>query len=184
DDGRFRAVFVRFKRPSPGDEDAPDTPMLSARDWGFWRLAAISSHQIHSPGNTAQILSVRLQTASGFDTTLDDPTKLSRFPRGLIKVGANDKVTITVKTVDPTNAVFVLAGWGHMRLAPSADGFTGSFRAPYELRLFRIGVNALAHGTLFDDQAPDDSDFWGLPARTRPPPGAFEGAGDPRRPNR
>lgn len=166
DDGRFRAVFVRFKRPSPGDEDAPETPMLSAADWGLWRLAAISSHQIHSPENTAQILSVRLQTASGVDTTLDDPTQLFRFPRGLIRIGANEKVTITVKTADPTNAVFVLAGWGHMRLTPSSDGFTGSFRAPYELRLFRIGVNALAHGTLFDDQAPYDSDFWGIPART------------------
>jgi hypothetical protein len=169
DDGRFRAVFVRFKRPSPGDADAPDMPVLSMADWGMWRLAAISSHRIHSPENTAQILSVRLQTASGFDTTLDDPSQLFRFPRGLLRVGANEKVTITVKTADPTNAVFVLAGWGHMRLAASTEGFTGSFRAPYELRLFRIGVNALAHGTLFDDQAPYDSDFWGIPARTVPP---------------
>jgi len=169
DDGRFRAVFVRFKRPTPGDEDAPDAPLATVFDWARWRLVAISSHEIHSPENTAQIVSVRLQTASGFDTTLDDPSKLFRFPRGLIKVGANEKVTITVKTADPTNAVFVLAGWGHMRLQASVDGFTGTFRAPYELRLFRIGVNALAHGTLFDDQAPYDSDFWGIPARTVPP---------------
>ena len=169
DDGRFRAVFVRFKNPSPGDEDAPDGPMASFDDWGRWRLVAISSHEIHSPENTAQILSVRLQTDAGLDTTVDDPSKLFRFPRGLIRVGANQKVTITVKTADPTNAVFVLAGWGHMRLAPSPDGFTGSFRAPYELRLFRIGVNAFAHGTLFDDQAPYDSDFWGIPARTVAP---------------
>ena len=169
DDGRFRAVFVRFKSPAPSDEDAPDLPTPTAFDWARWRLVAISSHEIHSPENTAQIVSVRLQTASGLDTTLDDPSKLFRFPRGLIRVDANEKVTITVKTADPTNAVFVLAGWGHMRLQASPDGFTGSFRAPYELRLFRIGVNALAHGTLFDDQAPYDSDFWGIPARTVPP---------------
>jgi hypothetical protein len=169
DDGHFRAVFVRFQRPEPGDEDEPTTSTPTMGDWEDWRLAAISSHEIHSPDNTAKILSVRLQTASGVDTTLDDPSGLFRFPRGLIRIGANEKVTITVKTADPTNAVFVLAGWGHMRLTPSADGFTGSFHAPYEMRLFRIGVNALSHGTLFDDQAAYDSDFWGIPARTLVP---------------
>jgi len=169
DNGRFRAVFVRFKRPDPGDDDAPLAPMPSLDDWRRWRLVAISSHEIHSPENTAQILSVRLQTDAGLDTTLDDPAKLFRFPRVLIKVGANEKVTITVKTADPGNAVFLLAGWGHMRLMSTPDGFTGSFRAPYELRPFRIGVNALTHGTLFDDQAPYDSDFWGIPAQTVPP---------------
>jgi hypothetical protein len=166
DDGSFHAVFVRFRRPDPDDEDAPPTPTPTMLDWDDWRLAAISSHEIHSPGNTAKIMSVRLQTASGVDTTLDDPSGLFRFPRGLIRIAANEKVTITVKTADPTNAVFVLAGWGHTRLTPSADGFTGSFHAPYEMRLFRIGVNALSHGTLFDDQAAYDSDFWGIPART------------------
>jgi hypothetical protein len=169
DDGAFHAVFVRFNRPAPGDEDAPDVPMPTPMDWRWWRLAAISSHEIHSPGNTAKILSVRLQTASGVDTTLDDPAGLFRFPRGLIRIAANEKVTVTVKTADPTDAVFLLAGWGHTRLAASADGFTGSFRAPYEMRIFRVGVNALAHGTLFDDQAPYDSDFWGIPARTVAP---------------
>jgi len=169
DDGRFRVVFVRFKQPAPGDDDAPLMPLPTTDDWRRWRLVAISSHEIHSPQNTAQILSVRLQTDSGLDTTLDDPAKLFRFPRGLIKVGANEKVTITVKTADPGNAVFLLAGWGHMRLMSTPDGFVGSFHAPYELRPFRIGVNALTHGTLFDDQAPYDSDFWGIPAQTVPP---------------
>ena len=168
--GHFRAVFVRWKRPSPDDPDAPENPApASPDDWTRWRLVGISSREIHSPENTARILSVRLQTAAGLDTTIDDPLALWRFPRGLLRIGANELVKITVKTEDPTDAVFLLAGWGHQRLRSTADGLVGSFRAPYDLRLFRFGVNALDHGTLFDDQAPYDSDFWGIPARTVPP---------------
>ena len=169
DTGRFRAVFVRWKTPSPDDPDAPQSPSPTLDDWGRWHLVAISSREIHSPDNTARILSVRLQTAAGFDMTIDDPLALWRFPRGLIGIPANELVKVTVKTQDPTDAVFLLAGWGHQRLRPTADGFAGWFRAPYDLRLFRLGVNALDQGTLFDDQAPYDSDFWGIPARTVPP---------------
>lgn len=169
DTGRFRAVFARWKRPSPDDADAPEGPMPSPDDWSRWHLVAISGRQIHSPENTARILSIRLQTEAGLDTTIEDPLALWRFPRGLLRIPANTKVMVTVKTQDPTDAVFLLAGWGHQRLRPTADGFVGAFRSPYEMRLFRFGVNALDHGTLFDDQAPYDSDFWGIPARTVAP---------------
>jgi hypothetical protein len=166
DTGRFRAVFARWKRPSPDDPDAPEDGARSIDDWSRWHLVAISGREIHSPENTARIASVRLQTEAGLDTTIEDPLALWRFPRGLLRIPANTKVMVTVKTEDPTDAVFLLAGWGHQRLRPTAEGFVGAFRSPYDTRLFRFGVNALDHGTLFDDQARYDSDFWGLPART------------------
>jgi hypothetical protein len=166
DIGRFRAVFARWKKPSPDDPDAPEDPARTIGDWTRWHLVGISGREIHSPDNTARILSVHLQTEAGLDTTIEDPLALWRFPRGLLRIPANTRVKVTVKTQDPTDAVFLLAGWGHQRLRPTADGFVGGFRSPYETRLFRFGVNALDHGTLFNDQAPYDSDFWGIPART------------------
>jgi hypothetical protein len=62
--------------------------------------------------------------------------------------------------------VFLLAGWGHQRLRSTTEGFVGTFRTPYDLRLFRFGVNVLDHATLFTDDGAYDSDFWGIPART------------------
>jgi hypothetical protein len=146
-----------------------DYGMMADRSRG-WRLVAVSNREIASPEHTAKILSVRLEAQSGLDVTLTDPQLLMRFPEGLPKAVAGEPVKVTVQVQDPTDVVYMLVGWGRQRLHPVSEGvFAGSFRAPYQLRLFRVGVNALDRGTLFDDQAPYDSDFWGLLGRTAPP---------------
>lgn len=160
DVGQFRALL---KRRLSGDDPA-------AVAAGPWHLVGVSNREIASPEHSTQIASVRLQSRSGLDVTITDPLELMRFPLGLPRVDAGEWVKVTVVTKDPTDAVFLLAGWGRQRLRHSAEGpFVGAFRAPFELRLFRVGVNALDHGTLFDDQLPYDSDFWGLLARTGVP---------------
>jgi hypothetical protein len=170
DVGVMRAVFRR-----PVDWETDDAALGdSARERDGrcrgWRLVAVSNRQIASPEHTAQIVSVRLQARSGLDATITDPRELMRFPAALPKVVAGEPVKVTVQVSDPTDKVFLLCGWGRLRLRPAAEGgFEGGFKAPYDWRRFRIGVNALDRGTLFDDAAPYDSDFWGLLALAVPP---------------
>jgi len=166
DVGRLRARFVRWLRtPDSGDDDWAS--MEGDKDWSRWHLVAVSNREIASPEHTTKILSVRLQTAGGVDVTVDDPLALMRIPGEIPKFPAGEPVQVTVTTADPTDALFLLAGWGRTRLHKNPDGsWGGSFRAPFDVRRFRLGINALDHGTLFDDAAPYDSDFWGLLART------------------
>ena len=174
DVGVMRAVFRRpidWEREDPvTNEIASDGDRERHRRCRGWRLVAVSSRQIASPEHTAKIVSVRLEARSGLDVTITDPRELMRFPNGLPKVVAGEPVKVTVQVEDPTDRLFLLCGWGRLRLRPVADGvFEGGFKAPYDLRRFRVGVNALDRGTLFDDAAPYDSDFWGLLAHTAPP---------------
>jgi hypothetical protein len=168
DVGRLRARFVHWLQPPPASGDDDWSSIEGDRgDWSRWHLVAVSNREIASPEHVTQILSIRLQTDSGVDVTVDDPLALMRIPGGIPKFPAGQRILVTVKTADPTDAVFLLAGWGRQRLHKNPDGsWGGSFQAPYDLRRFRLGVNALDHGTLFDDAAPYDSDFWGLLART------------------
>ena len=169
DRGRLRARFVKFL----GDADETEGEVLERESDGGdarlrWRLAAVSHRRIASPEHTAQIVSVRLQSPSGLDVTITDPLALVRFPLGLPHAMPGERVRVTVQTADPTDEVFLYTRWGRKRLAKTDEGFTGGFLAPERARHFRIGVNALNHETLFDDQAPYDSDFWGLLAWTVP----------------
>ncbi len=157
---------ARFRRPLGVDQDAE---AMRDRCRG-WRLVAVSNREVASPEHSAKIVSVRLEAASGLAVTVTDPLALMRFPEALPRVAVGEPVKVTVEVADPTNVVFLLAGWGRQRLHEVSPGiFAGGFRAPVELRRFRVGVNALSRGTLADDAAPYDSDFWGLLARTAPP---------------
>jgi ribosomal protein L35AE/L33A len=170
DRGRMRARFVRYlgepdcEREGEYLEPAHDDDDARRR----WRLAAVSHRRIASPEHTAQITSVRLQSGGGLDVTITDPLELVRFPLGLPHAVAGERVRVTVQTADASDDVFLSTAWGRKRLMRTEEGFVGGFLAPLERRHFRIGVNALDHGTLFDDQAPYDSDFWGLLAWTVP----------------
>jgi hypothetical protein len=172
DDGVMRAVFRRpldWDRMDPATGDSTGDRERDRRCRG-WRLVATSHREIASPEHTTKIVSVRLEAASGLDLLITDPLALMRFPGELPRVFAGEPVKVTVQVEDPTDHVFLLCGWGRLRLRPVADGvFEGGFKAPYDLRRFRIGVNALDRATLLDDVAPYDSDFWGLLGHTVPP---------------
>ena len=172
DVGVMRAVFRRpldWDRMDPATGDSDDDRERDRRCRG-WRLVATSNREIASPEHTAKIVSVRLEAASGLDLTITDPLALMRFPGELPRVFAGEPVKVTVQVEDGRDPVYLLCGWGRLRLKPVAEGvFEGGFKAPYDLRRFRIGVNVLDRGTLFDDAAPYDSDFWGLLAHTVPP---------------
>jgi hypothetical protein len=170
DVGVMRAVFRRPVDWEKMDPAVGDSERERERRCRGWRLVAVSNREIASPEHTAKIVSVRLQTDSGLDVTIADPRELMRFPNGVPRIVAGEPVKVTVQVEDPADPVFLLCGWGRLRLRPVSEGvFEGGFKAPYDLRRFRLGVNALDRGTIFDDAAPYDSDFWGLLAHTAPP---------------
>lgn len=127
-----------------------------------WRLAAATPVEVTSKDATSQITSVRLQTASK-DTTLTDPTAFIHL-RQVLRFDSTDSVTVTVTT--PRNDDVVLL-YHHDRRVPltnNGDGtYTGGFRAGLFDGWRHFAVNALSHGTLFDDAAPYDSKAWIFP---------------------
>jgi hypothetical protein len=72
----------------------------------------------------------------------------------------------------PADALLMLAGCGQLSptsnsandpAARDAGTFEGRFVAPGADGLRHLAVNALSHGTLYDDRAPYDSKAWGIP---------------------
>ena len=126
-----------------------------------WRVTAASLAKVNSPNTTEQIQSVRLQ-ATGLDTTVTDPAALWHFNQ-LFHMLAGDSVTVTATTSHPDDVVLCYWHDRRERFHNNGDG-TYSYRLRLPL-LERggerfIGVNALSHGTLFDDTLPYDSMAW------------------------
>jgi hypothetical protein len=161
DTGVRKAVFVRHKLDASAEtEDRED----GFRDgWSPWRLAALSAHEITSDGGTRAIQSVRIQS-EGVDVTITDPLALVR--RGeLPRIAPGVPVHVTATTGDPTDVLVLYARWGRMRMRPTAvpGQFEGRFLATRDRGVRHIAVNALSHGTLYDDALPYDSKAWGIP---------------------
>ena len=164
DTGHRRAIFERHR--IHGDDDAARTEDMEDgyRDgWSRWHLVALSGAEITSDNGTRTIESVRLQSGD-VDVTITDPLELQRFPGGLVHLPPAVPVMITVKTGAPDDVAVLYARWGRMRLHPQQDGsYVGRFLTPALGGLRHIAVNALSHGTLYDDVAPYDSKAWGIP---------------------
>ena len=164
DTGVKKAVFERHRvddRDAAGaDEDRAD----GFRDgWSRWRLVALSGHEVTSDGGTRTIQSVRLQ-AGALDLTVTDPLALVRRA-DLPRIAPGTPVHVTATTGDPGDVVILYARWGRMRMRPGtvAGTFEGRFLAPGGDGLRHLAVNALSHGTLYDDRLPYDSKAWGIP---------------------
>ena len=165
-----KAVFVRHRIVREGedeDEDGDRTDDEDAEDgirdhWTRWYVAALSGAEITSDDGTRAITSLRLQ-AGDVDVTVTDPLELKRR-KELLRLPPATPVHVTVTTGDPTDLVVLYARWGRMRLVKMDDGtFQGRFRTPDAFGLRHLAVNALSHGTVFDDVAPYDSKAWALP---------------------
>ena len=167
DTGVRKAVFVRHRIVRDGGDDA-NADSEDAEDgfrdgWSRWRLTAVSGAEITSDDGTRAIQSVRLQVGDRVDETVTDPLELQR--RGdLLRLPPSAPVHVTVTTGDPTDVVILYSRWGRMRLRKMDDGtWRGRFLTPADGGLKHVAVNALSHGTLFDDVAPYDSKAWALP---------------------
>jgi hypothetical protein len=137
-------------------------PVVSNHFRPAWRLAATSGVKVTSRGNTAEIASLRLE-GSGRDTTFYDPLAFFRL-HAMLNLDPNATVKLTVTTGKPDDVVLLLTRHNRFRLKPNGDNtYTGYFKVPVVLGVHHLGVNALSNGTLFDNDAPYDSQAWLLP---------------------
>lgn len=132
----------------------------------LWRLAGTSGVEVTSEPNRTAIASIRLQSGAT-DTTITDPLELHRL-RNLIFVDPNTPLVLTVTTGRNDDTVLLYRHDLRARFHNNGDGTysmrwnTGDFAG-----LRHFGVNALSHGTLFDDTEPYDSNAWIVPFAVR-----------------
>ena len=144
-----------------------------------WRVVATSGVEVTSRAATTRISSLRFQTV-GVDTTITSPLHFF-YLRRILRLEPGTPVTLTVTTLRNDDVV-VMCRFGHrFRFHNNGDGtYTGVWLVP-DLRLengprpgpgrppiYHFGVNALSKGTLFDNQAPYDSQAWLLPVLLAP----------------
>lgn len=175
DTGVRKAVFERHRIDRNNDPtgalDREDREDGFRDGWSRWHLIALSGAEITSDDGTRVIESVRVQ-AGDVDATITDPLELKRVRAGLLHLPPATPVMVTVQTSDPTDFVVLYVRWGRMRLrAGDVPGtFVGRFRTPADAAFRHFAVNALSHGTLFEDNGPYDSKAWGIPFIVGPTP--------------
>jgi hypothetical protein len=135
-----------------------------------WMLVAASgvnvTSEIDDGGAQPQILSVRMQAGSQ-DSTFSDPAAAITW-RKLWCVPLDAPVTVTVTTAAPDDAVFLYYRDGRSMLTANGDGtYSGTWTTSTFLGLKHFGVNALSHGTLFDEAAGYHSHAWLFPYLNR-----------------
>ena len=131
----------------------------------YWKVVSITGAFVTTPGATVQIESIRLQSKSGVDTTITDPTQWITL-RSIVKFAVNDSVTLTVTTNHTNDAVFIHRWDWHHRMRNNFDGtYTFSWVTSSWGGWRHFGVQAMTHGSLYDDAAPFDSQAWHLPFR-------------------
>jgi len=124
-----------------------------------WRLAGTSGVDVRTRDGVTRVQSVRIQT-DVVDTTITDPLELHRLRR-LFLLPAGTSVKLTVTTASASDVVLFYGHDERRRFTNNGDGtFSFSFITGRFPGLRNFGVDALSHGTLFDDVAPYDSNAW------------------------
>jgi len=136
-----------------------------------WRVAATSGVQVTSlPRDLkdhAEIVSLRVKTAD-LDVVITDPLAFIRL-RQILQFQHEEKVELTVTTKRADDVVVLLRAGGRLRFTNNGDNTYTGVWTPAALRgVAHFGVNALSHDTLYDDEAPYNSQAWILPYVIRP----------------
>jgi hypothetical protein len=132
-----------------------------------WRVVATSGVKITSREARSRIQSLRVQSGP-LDTTITDPLAFFRL-RGMIKLDPLADVTLTATTLRADDVVLLYLRHHRVRFRNNGDNtYSITFRVPDRTGLHHVGVNALSNGTLFDDQAPYDSQAWIEPYLVHP----------------
>ena len=135
----------------------------------IWRIAAVSGVDVASPEPTIHIVSLRVQSAS-LDTTLTDPLEFI-YLRRVLRFAADEAVTLTLTTDRNDDVALLYHHLSRQRMTNNGDNtYTGILPAGTVEGWRHFGVNALSHGTLFDDEAPYDSRAWIFPYVVAPTP--------------
>ncbi len=161
DETRIRRVLMR--RVPDATWAAPGTAG-SIDHRARWRVAAVSGIEVSSVNHTTDIVSLRIQQSGGPDTTITDVLAFIRL-RTLPHLVPGVDVTLSVTTTRSDDVVVLLHNQHRFRLHNNNDNtYTGVFPAGLLSRGLRhLGVDALSHGSLFDDTLPYDAQRWVLP---------------------
>jgi predicted small lipoprotein YifL len=132
-----------------------------------WHLVGTSAIDVHTRGGSTHINSVRIQ-AGTIDTTITDPLELHRLRR-IVLLQAGEPVTLTATTGNAGDVVLFYGFDMRRKFTNNGDGtFTFTFPAGRFPGLRHFGVDALSHGTLFDDTAAYESHAWVVPIAVDP----------------
>jgi len=156
-----RILLKRVDRPASSDPDEASDPRVR------WRIAATSGVQVTSAPATENIVSLRIQSGA-LDTTITDPLAFFRLRR-VLRFATRDSVHLTMTTNHADDVALLYLRDLRFRLKNNGDDtYSGTFRTGWLAGVRHFGVNALSHGTLFDDTAPYDSQAWILPYLVEP----------------
>lgn len=140
---------------------------VNERERAVWKVVATSGVKVTSKDAVTRIESLRVQSG-GLDTTITDPSRFLHLRR-ILRLEPGAEVTLTATTLAADDVVFLQLRDHRLRFHANGDNtYTGVWTVRALAGLRHFGVNALAHGTLFDDEAPYDSQAWLLPFVVRP----------------
>ena len=130
-----------------------------------WKVVQVTGAFVSTVSPQTDILSLHIHATSGVDTTIVDPLQWFSL-RHVLAFTTNDTVTVTVTTTRTNDPVFIHRwDWRH-RLRNNLDGtysFTWVTSAWGGWRWF--GIQAMSHGSLYDDTLPFDMEAWHFPFR-------------------
>jgi len=130
-----------------------------------WKVVAVTGAFVTTPGATTHLESLHIQSSSGVDTTITNPLEWFAL-RHVLRFAANDTVTVTAATARTNDPLFLPRWDFRRRLRNNLDGtytITWVTSAWGGWRWF--GIQAMTHGSLYDDTAPFDMQAWHLPFR-------------------
>lgn len=129
---------------------------------GPWTLTELSGFLGESDTLSVSIDWIRAQSPT-VDVTITDPLALMAVPDEIMTFEAGEEVTVTVSGPPEDAILFLHRRFWKSPLVPTGGGtFEGTWTVARGGR-HTAWVEAMAHGTLFDSEHPDDSLVWGMP---------------------
>jgi len=134
----------------------------SAREW---KVVQVTGAFVSTVNPTTSIVSLNIHSSSGVDTTIYDPLQWISL-RHVLRFGTLDTVTVTVTTTRTNDPVFIHRwDWRH-RLRNNLDHtYTFSWVTSAWGGWRWFGIQAMSHGSLYDDTLPFDMEAWHFPFR-------------------
>ena len=130
-----------------------------------WKVTQVTGAYVSTVSPQTDLMSLHIQSSSGVDTTITDPLQWFSL-RHVLTFTANDTVTVTATTSRTNDPVFIHRwDWRH-RLRNNLDGtYTFSWVTSAWGGWRWFGIQAMSHGSIYDDTLPFDMVAWHFPFR-------------------
>ena len=131
----------------------------------LWKVTQVTGAFVSTQNPQTDLQSLHIHTSSGVDTTIVNPLQWFSL-RHVLTFAPNDTVTVTATTSRTNDPVFIHRwDWRH-RLRNNLDGtYTFSWVTSAWGGWRWFGIQAMSHGSIYDDTLPFDMEAWHLPFR-------------------